>query len=88
MLLTALNKIGGVSLSDLIASSLRSMPLCIGATLGAMLGVISGLENHLAMLSVGSAGAFMFWLAALMLIDHPLRIELDRMFRRVQQAVS
>ena len=88
MLLTALNKIGGVSLSDLVASSIRSMPLCIGATLGAMLGVISGLENHLAMLAVGSAGAFMFWLAALMLIDHPLRMELDRMFRRVQQAVS
>jgi O-antigen/teichoic acid export membrane protein len=85
LLLATLHKIGGISLGDLMVSSMRSVPLCIAATMGAMLGVISGLENQWAMLSVGSAGAFIFSLAVLVLTDHPLRAELDRMFRRVQQ---
>ena len=88
MALTALNKIGGISLPDIIASSMRSVPLCIAAAVGSMLGVISGLENNWAMLSVGSAGAFTCCLAALALIDHPLRVEIERMFHRVQQVVS
>lgn len=85
LVLTTLKKIGGISLSDLMASSMRSVPLCIAATMGSTLGLISGLENQWAMLSIGSAGAFIFSLAALVLTDHPLRAELDRMFRRVQQ---
>jgi O-antigen/teichoic acid export membrane protein len=88
LLLATLNKIGGISLRDLMASSMRSVPLCIAATMGAMIGVMSGLENQWAILSVGSAGTFIFSLAVLILTDHPLRAELDRMFRRVQRVAS
>jgi O-antigen/teichoic acid export membrane protein len=88
MLITALNKIGGISLNDILASSLRSAPLGIAAAVGSMVGVISGLESHWAMLCVGSAGALTCCLAALVLIDHPLRVEIERVFHRVQRVVS
>jgi hypothetical protein len=53
-----------------------------------MLGVISGLESQLAMLAVGSAGALISWLLVLVMSDHPLRVEVDRIFNRVQQLAS